>query len=961
MKENCLILLLGCISNVVSATDNLIISEYVEGSGNNKAIELYNSSDASVNLEGYQIHIYFNGNIDPTSNIVLQGSIEAGQVFVLSDNDASEAIISVADMTSSMSFFNGDDTIILSYQGEIVDSLGRVGQDPGSEWGSGNLSTKDNTLRRNTTQPIADVIVDDEVLLTNWLGFEKDDITDLGLFNEGGPSEPEPSEPLVCSDPAVAISDIQGEGFTSEYQGEQVTVEAIVVSNVEIGFDGFFVQSSDLESDDNPRTSEGMFVYSGNSPLGFQPGDRVRLQGVVDEFETLTQLTAISQSVLCDINQALPSSTFVSLPRENDGDFESLEGMRVHFSQNLTVNEVYNLGRFGEILLGSERHFIGTQVATPGEAALAVTMQNMLDSIILDDGLTSQNPDVIRYPAPQLSANNTVRVGDEVTSLTAIMHYGFGDYRLLPIESVNFISTNERIVLPSVPDSKDVLLASFNVLNLFNGDGNGEGFPTARGANSLAEFERQQVKIVTAMLAINADVFGLMEIENDGFESDSAIVGLVNALNAQIGRERYAFIKPALEHLGDDEIAVGLIYRVDKVLPTGGALMLSSDNSPLDETGVPLFNDEKNRPMLTQLFSVLVDENGPLEDKYWSENRASISAEDAPTQFVVAVNHFKSKGSSCSSIGDPDLNDGQGNCNLTRTRAAMAAAQWLNTTYEEHKIVLMGDLNAYAQEDPITTLKLSGFHELFDHFDKVDPYTYVYSGESGQLDYIFVNSGMIDDVADVTHWQINTDEPRVLDYNLEFKSETQQEDLYSEGPYRSSDHDPVLVSLQFTPPNIAPVASFVFSQSAAWMNAQSTSHDLDGEIISHLWDFGDGQAASGIDVAHEYAQDGEYTITLTVTDDGGLTHSKSQVIQVVLEPEEKAPTAIIHYQAWWFIHLFSSMSVDEDGVIESQTWRFDDGYFSTRPWVVRFGRGAEHVELVVVDNDGLQDSTELDY
>ncbi|WP_298774126.1 ExeM/NucH family extracellular endonuclease [uncultured Shewanella sp.] len=961
MRDSCLILLLGCTLNSVYAAEQLIISEYVEGSGNNKAVELYNTSDNLINLNGYQIHFYFNGNQHSGTNIALRGSVEAGDVFVISDDDASEAILTVTDMTSSMSFFNGDDAVVLSYQGEIVDSLGQVGTDPGAEWGSGELSTKDNTLRRNDVQPIADIIVDDEVSLANWFGFEKDNISDLGLFGEGTPTEPEPTEPLVCFEPAMRINEIQGAGVVSDYVGESVIIEAIVVSNNESGFDGLFVQSPDSEQDSDPFTSEGIFVYTADTPLGFQLGDRVRLKGTVEEYSTLTQVAQVEQSVLCDTHQTLPSSRLVMLPRTDDSHFESLEGMRVHFSQNLTVNEVYNLGRYGEILLGSERHFIGTQVAEPGEEALAITARNALDSIILDDGLTAQNPESIRFPAPELSAENTVRVGDMVTDLHAIMHYGFGAYRLLPTESVNFIAINQRTASPTLPEERDVVLASFNVLNFFNGDGLGGGFPTARGANDLLEFERQRAKIVAAMLAINADVFGLMEIENDGFDRYSAIAHLVDALNDQVGSERYGFISPRLSRLGDDEISVGLIYRIDTVMPLGEAQILSSDNSPVDELGVPLFNDDKNRPMLTQLFGLVDDDGVVFDEKFTEQNHQGVIAQNASAEFVVAVNHFKSKGSSCSSIGDPDLNDGQGNCNLTRKRAAMAASQWLSTTYADNNIVLMGDLNAYAQEDPLTELRLSGFYELFDYFDKNDAYTYIYSGESGQLDHALVNEALLDAVIDVTHWHINTDEPRVLDYNLEFKTASQQEDLYSDGPFRSSDHDPVLVSLQFSEPNLAPIARFDFYQNRGWLNVESTSYDLDGDILSHEWDFGDGHVGSGVNVSHEYTQSGEYTVTLTVTDDGGLTHSQTQTVQVIITPEGKAPTAIIQHQAWWFIHLFTSLSVDEDGHIESQSWRFDDGFVSSFPWVIRFDSQNHHVELTVVDNDGLDNTAELYY
>ncbi len=480
-------------------------------------------------------------------------------------------------------------------------------------------------------------------------------------------------------------------------------------------------------------------------------------------------------------------------------------------------------------------------------------------------------------------------------------------------------------------------MASFNVLNYFNGDGAGGGFPTPRGADTATEFERQRAKIISAMVGIDADLFGLMEIENDGFGSDSAIADLVSGLNTAIGETRYGYVNAGGSSIGTDAIAVGMIYRLDKVSPQGAAKILSTANSPLDDAGAPLFNDGKNRPMLTQSFSV----------------------NDSDESFVVAVNHFKSKGSNCDSLGDPNLNDGQGNCNVTRTRAAQAVGIWLAAEYPEAPVLLIGDLNAYAQENPLTALKDAGFTELFDHLDKVGAYSYVFSGETGQLDHALANSELIDSVVDVAEWHINTDEPRILDYNEEFKSASQIENLYSDSAYRSSDHDPVIVSLLLEAANIAPVASFTVDLQGAVANFTSTSTDEDGELVSYEWTFGDGNGADGQAVSHEYAQDGDYVVTLTVTDDGGLSHSVSQTVTVVTEPENMKPVAVIHHIDLWFIDIFVSLSYDEDGYITRHKWKFNDGSKINGPVAVKFASRASKVKLVVTDNDGLKDSAKL--
>ncbi|WP_428612023.1 ExeM/NucH family extracellular endonuclease [Shewanella sp.] len=937
-KASALALAIGGASTFAQAADDLIISEYVEGSSNNKAVELYNPTDASIELSQYQLEFYFNGSSSAGSNIALSGSLGAGETYVIADNDAGGEILAVADQLSSASFFNGDDTLVLRKQGEVIDSLGQLGTDPGSEWGSGERSTQNNTLRRNPEQLIADTVLDDAVTLATWTGHAQDDVSDLGQFAYQGPTDPtdpvEPPQSLVCHDPATSISAIQGSGDISPFNGQSVTVEAIVTSNQEAGLKGLFLQMADSETDTDATTSEGVFVYSGGQ-LGYQVGDRIRLTALVKEYNGLTELTNVTEHTLCETAQPLPTAASITLPLTQSSDLEAVEGMRVSFSQNLVVNEVYNLGRYGEILLGSRRHFIGTQVAEPGSDALAVSQANALDSVLLDDGLTAQNPDPVRYPAPRLSSDNTVRVGDTVSHLSGVMHYGFGQYRLMPTDTVNFVATNPRTVEPELAAGGNLKVASFNVLNYFNGDGLGGGFPTARGADTPSEFARQRAKIISAMTAIDADIFGLMEIENDGFGSESAISDLVSGLNQAVGESRYQFVSVSTPTIGTDAITVGMLYRSDRVMPVGEAKVLSSANSPLDEQGNPLFNDAKNRPTLTQAFEVLGEAK----------------------QLVVAVNHLKSKGSDCVSLGDPDQNDGQGNCNLTRTRAATALGAWLASEYGELPTLVIGDMNAYAKEDPIDALQSAGYVELFDHLGKSGAYSYVFSGESGQLDHALANALLADQVVDVTEWHINTDEPRLLDYNEEFKSSAQIESLYSSDAYRSSDHDPVVISLLLERDTLAPVASFSQTLKGRSVSLISTSQDEDGEIVSYQWDFGNGDSATGEQVSYQFAKAGEYPITLTVTDNDGLSHSVTQVVKV--QVKRKKPVAVIEHLDLWFMDLFISLSYDTDGELVSQSWKFNDGSKQKGPVAVSFGHSASKVKLTVKDNHGLKGQAKL--
>jgi predicted extracellular nuclease len=166
------------------AVADLMISEYVEGSSNNKAVEFFNATNADINLSGYTLNIYFNGNTTAGQSIALAAVVlPPGGVYVLAHTDAAAAILAVADQTSSGVQFNGDDaiTLIKISTGGYADSIGQIGFDPGTEWGTGLVSTADNTLRRQMTVCTGDFNpfdVFDPAL--QWVGFAQDTFDGLG-------------------------------------------------------------------------------------------------------------------------------------------------------------------------------------------------------------------------------------------------------------------------------------------------------------------------------------------------------------------------------------------------------------------------------------------------------------------------------------------------------------------------------------------------------------------------------------------------------------------------------------------------------------------------------------------------------------------------------------------------------------------------------------------------------------
>ncbi len=750
------------------AASDLFMSEYVEGSSNNKAIELYNDTGQSVELSSYELQYYFNGSSTPGHTITLSGTLANGDVYVIAQANASQPLIEQADLLDSASWFNGDDAIVLLNNGGIIDSIGQIGVDPGSQWGTGDTSTQDNTLRRIVCEGDADPydVFDPAV---QWQGYPQDTFDGIGSHTCNGEPPPPPQE--------TYIHEIQGSGASSPLAGQSVVVEAIVIADFQGSsqLNGFFIQEEDSDVDSDPLTSEGIFVYDSGSSIDVNVGDLVQITGTVTEYFDLTEITNVTLQIV-SIGNPLPTLTDIELPLPSADYLERYEGMWVHLPQTLSVTENYDLGRYGEVWLSSGGRLMApTAVALPGTDALAQQAANDLNRILLDDHSNIQNPDPIIYPAPQLTAFNTLRSGDTVAGVTGALSYGFGYYRMQPTQTPNFVADNARTEMPNTVDSQ-LKVASFNVLNYFNGDGQGGGFPTARGATTLEEFVRQRDKIIAAISAMEADIIGVMEIENDGYGSDSAIADLVNGLNAAApSGTSYTFINPGVSQIGTDEITVGIIYRVETVSPVGNAAILDSSVDPR-------FIDTKNRPTLAQTFHALTAEGS----------------------LTVAVNHFKSKGSDCNDVGDPDIGDGQGNCNLTRTDAALALVDWLATdptASNDNDFLIIGDLNSYAMEDPVTAIKAGGYTDLIDSYIGAnEAYSYVFTGQSGYLDHALASSELVGQISSVTEWHNNADEPRVLDYNTEFKSAEQINSLYNADPYRASDHDPVIVGINLSPP-----------------------------------------------------------------------------------------------------------------------------------------------------------------
>lgn len=576
------------------------------------------------------------------------------------------------------------------------------------------------------------------------------------------PVEPLPLTPEACEAPGVtAIGAVQGSGDVSPVDGQDASVVGVVTGSWagRAGLNGFVVQTLAGEEDADAASSEGIFVYDPDESVLVEVGDVVRVSGRVGAFNGLTQIAETS-TALCAIDVATPAPQTLTLPIASPRSYES---MLVTLPQDLAIIEMFRYARYGTVTLATDRQYQPTNVFAPGsDEAIALAAANRADRIVLDDASSTQNPSPIRHPAGgEFTSDSRFRAGDRIANVTGVLDLRLDDrndgalWRIQPTQDADLTAVTARPEAPEV--GGDVQLAAFNVLNYFTD-------LTGRGAQNPVELERQQAKLVASIIGLDADIVGLMEIENGG----TALATLVDALNAAAGADAWAGIETGT--IGTDAISTAIIYQPAAVAPVGDWLVL-------DETIDPRFDTTRNRPALTQSFEVL----------------------GAGEVLTVSVNHLKSKGSSCAAAGDPLDPNGQGECNGVRTQAATALGEWLATDPSQSGsayAMILGDMNSYANEDPIVALEAAGYVDLLEANVGAGAYTYLFDGQLGYIDYAIANAALAPLVTDGASWHANVDEPSILDYQTRFRPAGQQA-LYADDPYRASDHDAVVVGVTF--------------------------------------------------------------------------------------------------------------------------------------------------------------------
>jgi len=542
---------------------------------------------------------------------------------------------------------------------------------------------------------------------------------------------PEPVS-ATCPVPTTPIASVQGDKTTSTMIGQQVSVQGIVT--LIQAEQGLYIEEPG--SDTDPSTSNAIFIQSSDLPDWLATGSLISTEGTVAEIGkgrfSVTALTDVSDLDQCSGKQPLPL-TDVSLPL-NGPARESVEGMRIQINGTLTITDVYRFGQRQISLSGNGFQFAPTEIMTPGPETNEHIAQNR--AYTLPVLLPENSPDT-----------EVVMGGTSVENIAGVYGHDGRDLRL-SLQVVPSISTT-TISSPSQPAADNLRIVGMNLHNYFNGDGNRQGFPTSRGAKTFAEFQDQRDRIGAAIKVLDPHVIAVMELENDGFDNDSAAQDFIQLAN-EASNSIWAVTRTVDDNTGTDKITVGIFYRTDKVTAIGAAETL---------TGAEF---KRSRQPQAQLFQAV----------------------GGGEKTLVVINHLKSKGGCPKSGADANQKDGQGCWNPMRTASAEKMSAWskqVAAAAGTKKILILGDMNAYRFEDPISAIRDAGFSELMDEMAEPN-YSFVFFGQAGTLDYAFISNALKNDVENAFIWHANA----ALPANMELPH-----------PWLGfSDHDPVVVDIR---------------------------------------------------------------------------------------------------------------------------------------------------------------------
>ncbi|GAA1537616.1 ExeM/NucH family extracellular endonuclease [Brevibacterium picturae] len=778
----------------------------------------------------------------------------------------------------SSAFAIDDDGVLVGFEqiGGVIDGAGVTGKS--------NKNTPDPVVGEEAAPTGATASGGQTIQLVDGAWTSAAPTPDALPGDDGGDDDGDTPVP----EDVTPVADVQGTGNESPLQGETVKTQGVVTASYPSGgLNGYYVQTPGTggADDETPGASDGVFVYSPDTVAGVSIGDHLELTGSVSERYGQTQVSVSGTGVTTVDEPAEAVKPVEDAFPDDVAARESLEGMLLQPSSELTVADNYNTNTYGEVVLATGEGTLPqpTDVARPGSTeAKAIEAKNLKREVVLDDGATvnylENDKDTV---LPYVSNDSPVRVGAKAT-ITSPVVLGFDHEKWRFQPTTRLTGDNAEAIQPaSFSDTRteapediggQVSLASFNVLNYFTTTGDQldgcsyyddregnhitvRGGCDARGAANAESLERQEAKIVTAINKLDASVVSLMEIENSaafGKDRDAALETLVDSLNEAAGEEKWDFV-PSPEEVPADEdvIRTALIYQPAEVAPQEDSTILDDEDA---------FSNA--REPLSQAFAPK-DESGEL---------------DADKTFVTISNHFKSKGSG-EGPGNEDNGDGQGNSNADRVKQAKSLVEFAGEQQEAADsdfVYLLGDFNSYTQEDPMQVFYEAGFKDVAS--EMTDESTYVYKSRTGSLDHVLAldasdGPSAFDAITGADVWNINSVEALALEYS---RFNYNAGDFYAPDQFRASDHDPVVVGL-FEPEDDGDGADG--GSDAAEASAETDGGDADAGGASDDGTDADSSAGADSDNSGSADSDNASSGTSTTDADGSSTAAGSSTAE----------------------------------------------------------------------------------
>ena len=528
----------------------------------------------------------------------------------------------------------------------------------------------------------------------------------------------------------ISISEIQAINSNTSFEGEFVKTKGVVTGVFqEVGeLGGFFIQDQTIFS------NAGVFVKTKKQ---VRKGDEVVITAKVVEYKSETRLDSVQSIELLSVGNSIFEQRVIFPISAKK--MEQLEGSLIHIENDLLISSSYSFLKYGQILLSTSELIQPTELYDVQLDSLKIknlSSPKYINSIVIDDLSNNRFP----FLDSLYCKYSDISIGNKCSGVKGFVSKFNNDYRIRLIDDISIevveIEQEARV-------EGDMTVMSFNLHNLFNGDGKGGRFPTARGANTYELYQLQLAKLNAAVCAANPDIIALMELENDGEDSLSTIVQFCSYLNLNNPTRKYT-VSYTGASAGKDFIKTGIIYDTNRVTALTNARYHKN----------PIFS----RPSLFQRF-------------IFGGNK----------EFVLSVNHFKSKSSRGAKGLNEDQNDGQAAYNFKRIQQAEALIDLVDSLYENDDLLIVGDFNAYTNEDPIQLIESNDLKRL-----EVNSYSYVYKGRKGNLDHAFVSKNFESSIKEVKVWDINASYPNWIDYRHELADSTY---------FRSSDHNPIIIGL----------------------------------------------------------------------------------------------------------------------------------------------------------------------